>query len=397
MKKLKLLIITTHPLIPRNWGYPNRFYYFLRFLKSKGHIVDLLSFCSSKELLYLNKNKSELNEICSNFFSIYINRKYAYLNCLKACFTNHSFKAEYYNFPQAIKKIKKIVYQNDYEYICGCMYSTSQFLDLFPQKKRWLDYCDSIYMLYKRRLKNTKNILQKIFLMLEIKRVYNIEVNASKKYDLLTIISDIDKNEISLRNDNNNIQVLPNGVEIPKDISIEYNKNEIVYMGDMAYVQNQDAVEWFIKNILPELILQKPDIIFKIVGKNPKMKLYDLCKGNKNIIITGEVDDVRREIMKSNFMVCPIRISSGRQTKILESMSVGVPVIASYSVAKPITLDKNILLTADSVDEWIKQIIYLMDNKEKRRKLSVNSKKFAIDNFDWLQCSKRLEDLLLLN
>jgi len=146
--------------------------------------------------------------------------------------------------------------------------------------------------------------------------------------------------------------------------------------------------------VLPDLTRVNPEIILKIIGKGPKDELIEKCRGNKQIRITGLVDDVKKELMECAVLICPIKISSGLQNKVLEAMSVGVPSVVTEQIAIPITEDKNILLQANSEKEWIEQIQSVCTNREFRLELSKKSKEFIENNFSWKFFLKKLGDEL---
>ena len=392
---MKFLFITTRPLIPNNAGNTVRTYSIMKWLKSKGHIVNWISFVTDSEQNFINENTQELNTICDKFTPILMDRKKAYINCFKAIFTGNPFKAEFYNFKEAKEIIKNELKNNDYDYVSGYLYMTAQFLKLSTKKeKRWLDLVDSISMLYERQIPNCQNLIKKLLLTEEKRRVLNVEKYSIKNFDLVTMISEVDKKHLSNYMDTSKIILIKNGVNIDERFSVDYNPNEIAYLGHMEYIQNHNAAMWFIENVLPKLVQINPQVLFKIIGKDPKPELYEYCKNNKNVVITGQVDDVKQELMDAAVLVCPIKISSGLQNKVLEAMSIGIPSIVSPQVAIPITTDKNILPQAHETQEWTERIDNICRDKELRAKLSSNSKEFIKENFAWDNILNELSNTL---
>lgn len=373
MKQKRFLFISTRPIVPNKDGYTVRPYNFLKLLKKQNVYVKLVSFCTKEE--YTIIDREALKEVCDEFIPIYINRKLSYLRVIRALFNGNSFKAEFYNTKNAKKVLSSI--GDDFDYVCGYLYLTYQFVKNYKSAK-WLDLCDSISMLHGRSYENTTNWMKKIFLREEQKRVAKIEKLSVENFKT-TIISQKDKEYLEEFCQPEKIEILNNGVNIPEEFSTNYNKNEIAFLGDMAYFQNHIAVKYFIEEILPKL---DKNIIFKVIGKEPKNELYKLAKSNKNIIITGFVDDVKKELISSNFMVCPIHVSSGMQNKVLESMALGVPVIATTAVADPITKE-NFIERADCTEDFVKKISELLNNPEKRQLMSNNSRNYIINNFSW--------------
>lgn len=377
---MKILVITTKTLIPNNNGYTIRMYNFLKTLKLKGINITLISFNTNHK--NSNETQNEYKEICNKYIEISHNKYIGYLLCLKALYSNQPFKAEFYNSNYAHGVIQKELKNENYDYICGYHYLTKQFLDRYPNKK-WIDLCDAISMLHEKNGKYSNNFFKKLFLQIEHKRVLNIEQYCIEKYNIVSLISEIDKKYLQKYVDTSKIQIVRNGIEFQNETSTDYNKNEICFLGDMAYIQNHQACVYFIKNILPELEKKDKNIVFKIIGQKPKQELYNLSKDKKNIIITGFVEDVKKELLSANIMVCPIKISAGLQNKVLEAMALGIPVIASPQVALPISKDITVLPQADTLDEWITNILEIMTNSEKRYEISYKSRQYVMNYFNW--------------
>lgn len=391
---MKFLFITARPLIPNNAGNTVRTYNLMKWLKSNGHYVAWISFVTDAEQEHISVRKKELNIICDKFVPIHYNRSKSYFNCIKAVYTGKPFKAEFYNFKSANEIIKNELKNDNYDCVSGYLYLTSQFVDFCTSEIKWLDLVDSISMLYERQIKTCSNLFKKLFLLEEKRRVLKVEKHSIEKFNFVTMISDIDKRYLSKYTNADDIFLIKNGVDIDKRESEIYNPNQIAYLGDMAYIQNHDAAIWFIDNVLPQLKETNPKIVFKIIGKSPKQELYEHCKDNENVIITGFVEDVKKELMESCLLVCPIKISSGLQNKVLEAMSVGVPAIVTPQVALPITSDTSILLQANKPEDWLNMINNLLMDKQLRKNMSNKSKQFIVENFSWEYCFSELGNKL---
>lgn len=391
---MNLLFLTMHKLKPNTNGYTVRMYNLLKHLKLLGHNITLMTFCSKKEEKIIKENN--ITEICNKFIPIPINRKLSYFREIKAIFTGRPFKMEYYNSTKAKKLIKKEIYNEEYDYIGGYWYATALFLDMFPEKKRWLDLCDAISLLYKRQIKATKNVLKKILLSIERKRVLSVEKSCIKNYNLITMISEVDKTELTSQVDTKKIVIIRNAVS-GKDSNklVEHNPLELCFLGELSYIQNHEAAMYIVKNIMPAINSINPNITIKIIGKNPQKKLIQIARENPNVKLTGFVENLAEELQSANAMICPIKISSGLQNKVLESMYYGVPVITTEQVAKSITVDEEILLQANSLEEWINKILYIVNDQEKRNILSKNVKKYINDNFNWIKEVEKIEKELL--
>ena len=74
---------------------------------------------------------------------------------------------------------------------------------------------------------------------------------------------------------------------------------------------------------------QAPETTFYIVGKNPTAEVLRLQENLPDVIVTGEVDDVKRSLSDSALMIAPMLFGTGIKTKIVEAMSWGVPVVTN--------------------------------------------------------------------
>lgn len=385
---MKFVFLTTHPILPNISGYTIRLYYILKGLKKLGHNITLISLANEIEQQQEKDEKYDL--ICDKYIPIQFNNKGWIWRVIKAFFQGNSFKMAYFDKPEISKFIIEEMEKINPDIICGYTYITYIFLKYFLNKNIWIDFCDAISMLHRRHFKTTSSFFKKIFLLLEIPRVLKTEKECLKNCLYKTIISEVDKQYLMKYTKDNFISVIPNGTIVPECISNKYNPFEISYLGDMSYFQNIEAVDWFIKNVYPRLREIEPRIVFKIIGKNPSPKLINLTQQDPNIIVTGFVESVYDELASSCVLVCPIKISSGMQNKVLEAMSIGVPVIATSNIIKAITTQGGVIEQAESIDEWIKKILYFINNEHKRKNYSLKVRNFVIDNFSW---DKQIHDL----
>ncbi len=102
----------------------------------------------------------------------------------------------------------------------------------------------------------------------------------------------------------------------------------IVFTGAMDYWPNVDAVQWFAREVLPAILAQRPAARFYIVGTRPSAQVQLLAK-LPGVCVTGAVPDVRPYLAHARVSVAPLRIARGIQNKVLEAMSMAMPVVVS--------------------------------------------------------------------
>jgi sugar transferase (PEP-CTERM/EpsH1 system associated) len=102
----------------------------------------------------------------------------------------------------------------------------------------------------------------------------------------------------------------------------------VVFTGAMDYWPNVDAVQWFAKDVFPQLRERFADLRFYIVGARPNAAVQALAQ-LPGVVVTGTVPDVRPYIAHAKVAVAPLRIARGIQNKVLEAMAMATPVVVS--------------------------------------------------------------------
>lgn len=109
----------------------------------------------------------------------------------------------------------------------------------------------------------------------------------------------------------------------------------LVFTGAMDYRANVDAVVWFCEAVLPRVQKAIPGARFCIVGANPTPTVRALA-AKEGVTVTGAVPDVRPYLAHAAVSVAPLRVARGVQNKVLEAMSMALPVVATPAAVEGI-------------------------------------------------------------
>ena len=102
----------------------------------------------------------------------------------------------------------------------------------------------------------------------------------------------------------------------------------------------------------------------KVIGRIGK-GLVSEFRDRGYVSFTGEVDDIGVEVKGCFVGICPIRISAGVQTKILEYLAFGLPVISTRRSSESLSLElRRFVLDADTVGENIQRVVALLQKLE---------------------------------
>ena len=200
---------------------------------------------------------------------------------------------------------------------------------------------DITYQLINRKKDASCNLLMKIIYSFEYKRQRNWELEILTQADEIFVHNIKDKSLLLDDGiDCNKIKVIHPYVD-PMFKSIKRDKIEkhsILFWGAMNRVENIYAVRWFIKDILPQVVKDFPDLKLYIVGANPTKKIINL--NIKNIIVTGFVDNPYTYFERCQIAIAPLKIGAGIKIKVLECLEANIPVVSTSVGAEGIKSKK---------------------------------------------------------
>lgn len=242
-------------------------------------------------------------------------------------------------------------------------------------------------MIWKRHYEVHKNPLKRAFLYDQWRKTWRYERNACQKFDLVIAVSAADEQQMREEYDLERTAAVATGVDIDyfspsKDITPE--KHNIVFTGSMDWLPNEDAMQYFIREVLPLVRKEIPEVTLTVVGRNPYASLVELSKSDQSIVVTGRVDDVRPYMDKAAVYVVPIRIGGGTRLKIYEAMSMGKPVVSTTVGAEglPVTNNEELVL-ADSAPEFAAALIRLFRDRDWAAELGGRAAKLVREKFGW--------------
>lgn len=200
------------------------------------------------------------------------------------------------------------------------------------------------------------------------------------------------------------VGIVPNGVDtavfsrtaLPLSSEPVLKLRSIVFSGTLDFRANIDAVVWLVKRVLPIIRRTYPDIDCVVVGKRPAAVLEELARAGQ-IQLTGEVSDARPYLAEAAVYVVPMRIGGGIRLKLLEALSLEVPLVSTSMGAEGIEgLHHNQhCLIADSPEDFGAAILQLLEQPELGRRLGAAGRELMLQSYDWAQIVPRLEQVYL--
>jgi GT2 family glycosyltransferase len=121
---------------------------------------------------------------------------------------------------------------------------------------------------------------------------------------------------------------------------------------------NVDALEWFVRMVLPRLVAQDPDIRVRVTGSNPPAAACALA--GSAVELVGYVPDLRNLYEDTRVVIVPMRVGSGVKVKCLEAVQHGVPVVSTSVGAEGLALaDPRAVVVADEAGAFADSVLEL--------------------------------------
>lgn len=212
------------------------------------------------------------------------------------------------------------------------------------------------------------------------------EYELMNKSDVVITISNYEKQLLSRKLPSKTVKVIPTYLYETEDLPLgkrndfEQRRN-ITFVGGFAHSPNTDGVLWFTKEIFPIIRKMNPGIKLNVIGSNPPADILELS--SEYINITGFVPDevLENYYGESRIIVAPLRYGAGVKGKIIEAIAHGVPVVTTSVGAEGIVGNEEILVVANTAEQFAREIVELYSDSTRWSKLREQLIHYGKSNF----------------
>jgi len=255
----------------------------------------------------------------------------------------------------------------------------------------------SMALNYGRLAGHARNPLRRAAYRLEAGRAGRYERYIASRFDRCLLISEADVAALgSPRPDN--ILVNPHGVDVAYFTRSPGSAGEagrMVFTGNMAYAPNADAVEWFVGEILPLVRRQVPGARLDVVGADPSRRVLALA-ADPAVEVTGRVPDLRPYLERAAVGIDPLRVGAGLQNKVLEGMSMGLPMVITSIANEGVgAAAGDEVLVADDPPSFAAALVRLLGDADLRRAVGGRARRMIEQRWSWAAHFADLERVML--
>ena len=236
---------------------------------------------------------------------------------------------------------------------------------------------------------------------------FNYQLNLIKegkllnKFDRVIVNSQAEKDILSSYVATEKLVLIPH--LLPETIApeniITYERRQFDY--DLLFVgtgrrPNVNALNFFIQEILPHIVEQKPNVTLALVGSiNKAIAIpHHLAK---NIISLGYVKDLASVYLSSRINICPLLKGAGTKVKLQEALAYALPIVTTTIGASGLKLENAIdAYIIDEPQAFANQILTLLDNEQLCQKLSAAANLTFQKHYAKEGIYKKLDSLLEL-
>ena len=254
--------------------------------------------------------------------------------------------------------------------------------------------------IWRRHAETKPGAIARLLYGAQYRRMLRFEALTLARFDGVLAVSDADRRTFealypgAIRRP---VDIVPTGVDTeyfapaPSDPA----SRELVFTGSMDWLPNEDAMQYFCRDILPLIRAKEPGVSLSIVGRAPTPAVRRLGEEH-GVQVTGRVDDVRPYMKDAAVYIVPLRIGGGTRLKIFEAMSMGKAVVSTTIGAEglPVSDGEHVML-ADEPESFADSVVQLLRDTGRRARMASAARTLVVEHYDWSAVADALEAALL--
>ena len=175
-----------------------------------------------------------------------------------------------------------------------------------------------------------------------------------------------------------------------------HDRAGLIFVAGFAHGPNVDAAVWFVEEVFPRLLVQRPELKLGLVGSNPTNQIKALQSAA--VEVTGFVSDeeLRLRYTKARVAIAPLRFGAGVKGKVIEAMAHGVPCVTTTTGAQGLDAGAdNALRVGDTPEEQAQMILNLLADDETWRRQVAAARDFVRKHYtaeaQWVALAREID------
>lgn len=168
-----------------------------------------------------------------------------------------------------------------------------------------------------------------------------------------------------------------------KDV-LEDTPCRLLLVGWLDFSPNKYGALYFINNIFPKIKNSIPQVELHIVGKTKDEVLRKQINSVEGVKALGFVEDIIKEYENCRVIIVPVYQGSGTSVKFVEGLMMNRPMVSTPMGVRGFEdlCHPNVeYLLAENDDEFVSNVIRLLQSPNLARSIAYNAYKVGINNF----------------
>jgi glycosyltransferase involved in cell wall biosynthesis len=165
----------------------------------------------------------------------------------------------------------------------------------------------------------------------------------------------------------------------------------MLFVGSFRHEPNNEALRWFVSEILPQITAANSRARLIIVGSDPPPSMAFLT-AHSHVSLTGYVEDIRNPLTRYAVFVCPILSGSGIRVKLLEAFASGIPCVSTPLGAEGLAQKSGeVCELASTAQAFAQAVLKLLGDREHAAALAYRARHMMEAERDGEVITNRLE------
>ncbi len=393
---MKILLLTQVLPYPPDSGPKVKTWNVIKYLKSAGHTVTLVSFVRGDQ----SADVAYLRHYCAEVHTVPIQRGPVPDGkaMLRSLVNGQPWMIVRDDRDTMRDLIDRLCADTRFDIAHADQLNMAQYAQRVKGARKVLDAHNALWLLYKRLAHTMGGHPKRLLLERDWRLLKTYEGQICRTFDGVLTVSDEDGAALQeAAGQKLDMTVIPIAIdtdEVPF-VRRQPNADHIVHVGTMYWPPNIDAIHWFVDAVLPQVRQRLPQACFDCIGARPPKELLALNDNRSlGVNVTGYVPDPLPYLQQAGVMVVPVRAGGGIRVKILNGLSQGLPIITTTIGCEGIALEQGRhALIADSPEAFAEAIVQVLGNRKLADELGNNGRLLAESKYDYRAACKPMEQV----
>ena len=293
--------------------------------------------------------------------------------------------------------IQEAMRREQYDVVLAAEVLAGYYAAEIPRITRILDNCELTVLI--ENWTGDPQPVRRLIKRIGCRKKQRFTASLIRSFDYCTVVSDQERRHLlDLGGLPNRILVAPNGVDTQANTPLPESRKEcsLVYPGALTFHANLDAMEFFVRSVLPLIRQRHHQTVLYISGSTDGVNMQGLPHGQQvGVELTGNLPDVRSLIRRSAVCIVPLRIGGGTRIKVLQAMALGTPVVSTSKGAEGLQVAAGSeIVIADTPELLAAAVCELFENRSLHKSIADNARRAVVSRYDWNICLRSVDEIL---